>query len=68
LYCLAAAVVFLLLGLLGFAAPSLAAALLASPPADIYTDNLLHLMTAIGLGYFGLQGSAAGPAKPNSKA
>ena len=59
LYCLVFGLVFLLLAVLGFVAPSLAALLLAHPAADMLTDNLLHLMTAVGLLYFGLvpQGS-----------
>jgi hypothetical protein len=54
-------VVFLALAALGFAAPGLAAQLLAQPAANMLTDNLLHLMTGIGLSYFGFvpQGSAA---------
>jgi hypothetical protein len=52
LYCRLGAIVFLLLGLLGFAAPGLAAFVLARPHADLFTDNLLHLMTGLGLGYF----------------
>jgi hypothetical protein len=54
LYCQVAGVVFLLLGGLGFVAPSLIATLLAHHPAvDVVTDNLLHLMTGLGLSYFG---------------
>jgi hypothetical protein len=53
LYCQVAGVVFLLLGVLGLIAPSLIATLLAHPGADMLTDNLLHLMTGIGLSYFG---------------
>ena len=53
LYCQVAGVVFLLLGILGLITPPLIAALLAHPAADILTDNLLHLMTGLGLSYFG---------------
>ena len=53
-YCLVFGLVFLLLAVLGFVAPGLAALVLAHPAADMLTDNLLHLMTAIGLLYFGL--------------
>jgi hypothetical protein len=53
LYCQIAGVVFLLLGVLGLITPPLIAALMAHPTADILTDNLLHLMTGIGLSYFG---------------
>ncbi len=62
-YCLIAGAVFILLGLLGLAAPGLVAALLAHPSADIFTDNLLHLLSGIGFAYFGLlAGSNARPA------
>ena len=53
LYCQIAGVVFFVLGLLGLIAPPLTAALLAHPGDDLLTDNLLHLMTGIGLSYFG---------------
>ena len=53
LYCQVAGVVFLLLGVLGLITPPLIAALLAHPAADMLTDNLLHLMTGLGLSYFG---------------
>jgi hypothetical protein len=53
LYCQILGVVFFLLGLLGLLAPSVAAAILAHTGADLTTDNLLHLMTGIALGYFG---------------
>ena len=52
-YCRIVGIVFLVLGLLGLIAPPLTAALLAHPGADLMTDNLLHLMTGIGLSYFG---------------
>ena len=68
-YCLVAGAVFILLGLLGLAAPGLVATLLAHPSADIFTDNLLHLMSGIGFFYFGVLASprprpAALPANP----
>jgi len=53
LYCQAAGVVFVALGLLGLIAAPLIALLLAHPGADLLTDNLLHLMTGIALAYFG---------------
>jgi hypothetical protein len=53
LYCQASGAVFLVLGLLGLIAPSLTAALLAHPGANLLTDNLLHLMTGFALLYFG---------------
>ena len=53
LYCQVAGVVFLLLGVLGLITPPLIATLLAHPAADMLTDNLLHLMTGLGLSYFG---------------
>jgi uncharacterized protein DUF4383 len=58
-YCQVTGVVFLVLAVLGFVAPRLAALILAQPDADMLTDNLLHLMTGIGLSYFGFvpQGS-----------
>src|SRR5262245_2178132 len=54
LYCLVAGAVFILLGVLGLAAPGLVATLLAHSSADIFTDNLLHLLSGIGFAYFGL--------------
>lgn len=53
LYCRIGGVVFILLGVFGLIMPPLMAALMAHPTADILTDNLLHLMTGIGLSYFG---------------
>jgi hypothetical protein len=47
-------VVFLLLAGLGFAAPGLAAIILAHARANLTTDNWLHLMTSLGFIYFGL--------------
>jgi hypothetical protein len=64
LYCLVFGLVFLLLSILGFAAPGLAALILAHPSANLLTDNLLHLMTAIGLLYFGLV--PAGSRRPDA--
>src|SRR5262245_31405122 len=49
LYCRIAGIVFLLLGALGLIAPPLTAMLLAHAGANLLTDNLLHLMTGIGL-------------------
>jgi len=71
-YCQIVGVVFLLLAVLGFAAPSLAAYLLAQTNAPLLTDNLLHLMSGIGFLYFGwLPGPAPAPAaagSPNTRA
>jgi hypothetical protein len=53
LYCQITGGVFILLGVLGLIAPRLVATLLAHPTADLFTDNLLHLMTGIALSYFG---------------
>ncbi len=60
LYCRVFGLVFLLLAVAGFVAPGLAALLLAHAGADLLTDNLLHLMTGLGLTYFGFvpQGAA----------
>jgi hypothetical protein len=53
LYCRVFGIVFLLLAVVGFLSPGLAALILAQPSVDMLTDNLLHLMTGIGLAYFG---------------
>jgi hypothetical protein len=66
-YCQGVGVVFLVLAVLGFVAPGVAAFLLAQPNAPLLTDNLLHLMTAIGFLYFGwLPRAAAVPAASGS--
>ncbi|MEP7358448.1 MAG: DUF4383 domain-containing protein [Anaerolineales bacterium] len=52
-YCQMVGVVFLVLAALGFAAPGLAAFLLAQPNAPVLTDNLLHLISGVGFVYFG---------------
>src|SRR5262245_22830009 len=52
-YCQVAGGVLILLGVLGVIAPDIAVRLLAIPPADLLTDNLLHLVTGFGLAYFG---------------
>ena len=68
-YCQVAGIVFLLLAVLGFVAPGLAAFLLAQPNAPVLTDNLLHLMSGIGFAYFGLVPSGAlTPARPRPPA
>ena len=54
LYCQVSGAVLLLLGILGFLVPDLVVTLLAIPPADLLTDNLLHLVTGSALLYFGL--------------
>ena len=53
LYCQVSGGVLILLGVLGVLAPGLAVRLLAIPPADLLTDNLLHLVSGFGLAYFG---------------
>ena len=53
LYCRASGAVLILLGILGFITPGLVVRLLAIPPADLFTDNLLHLVTGSALMYFG---------------
>jgi len=68
LYCQVMGAVFIILGVLGLLAPGLVATLLAHPSADIFTDNLLHLMSGIGFAYFGtlaatMAGTLGAPAK-----
>lgn len=53
LYCQVSGAVLILLGILGFLVPDLVMRLLAIPPADLFTDNLLHLVTGSALLYFG---------------
>jgi len=53
LYCQITGSVLLLLGVLGLATPGLMVRLLAIPPADLLTDNLLHLVSGFALVYFG---------------
>ena len=53
LYCQVSGGALILLGVLGVLAPGLAVKLLAIPPADLLTDNLLHLVSGFGLAYFG---------------
>jgi len=53
LYCQVSGGVLILLGVLGVLAPGLVVKLLAIPPADLLTDNLLHLVSGFGLAYFG---------------
>jgi uncharacterized protein DUF4383 len=53
LYCQIIGSVLLLLGILGVVAPGLMVKLLAIPPADLFTDNLLHLVSGFALVYFG---------------
>jgi hypothetical protein len=68
-YCQITGGVFIVLGLLGLAAPGLVATLLAHPNANIYTDNLLHLLSGIGFVYFGvLAPREAAPATPSGNA
>ena len=53
LYCQITGGVLILLGVLGVATPGLLVNLLAIPPADLFTDNLLHLVSGFALIYFG---------------
>jgi hypothetical protein len=59
LYCQVSGGVLILLGVLGVVAPGLMMNVLAIPPADLFTDNLLHLVSGFALSYFGflLRGS-----------
>ncbi len=43
----------MLLGVLGVIVPGLMVRLLAILPADLFTDNLLHLVSGFALIYFG---------------
>jgi len=52
-YCQITGSVLMLLGVLGVVAPGLMVHLLAIPPADLFTDNLLHLVSGFALIYFG---------------
>jgi hypothetical protein len=54
LYCRLVGGVLIFLGILGFLAPGAVGALIAFPTANLLTDNMLHLVTGIILGYFGL--------------
>src|SRR5215207_8142748 len=54
LYCQVSGSVLILLGVLGLVVPDLVVNLLAMPPADLFTDNLLHLVSGSALLYFGL--------------
>jgi hypothetical protein len=53
LYCRGAGAVLILLGVLGLLVPHLVVHMLAVPPADLLTDNLLHLVSGSALLYFG---------------
>lgn len=53
LYCQVSGGVLILLGVLGLVVPGLVVHLLAIPPADLFTDNLLHLVSGSALLYFG---------------
>jgi hypothetical protein len=69
LYCQISGGVLILLGVLGLIVPNLVVNLLAIPPADLRTDNLLHLVSGFALVYFGfLSRPAALPGdNPNRK-
>jgi len=54
LYCRLVGGVLLFLGVIGFLIPMIVGAFLASPTANLLTDNMLHLVTGTILGYFGL--------------
>src|SRR5688500_13127978 len=53
LYCRVSGSALIFLGVLGVIAPGLVVNLLAIPPADLLTDNLLHLVSGFALAYFG---------------
>ena len=53
LYCGGAGILLLFLSVLGFIAPMPVGRLLASPTANLLTDNMLHLVTGAILSYFG---------------
>ena len=53
LYCQITGSVLVLLGILGVFTPGLMVHVLAIPPADLFTDNLLHLVSGFALVYFG---------------
>lgn len=53
LYCQITGGVLMLLGALGVITPDFMVNLLAIPPADLFTDNLLHLVSGFTLIYFG---------------
>ena len=53
LYCQSTGSVLVLLGVLGVFTPGLMVKVLAIPPADLFTDNLLHLVSGFALAYFG---------------
>jgi hypothetical protein len=53
LYCRGSGAVLILLGVLGLLVPDVIVRLLAIPPADLLTDNLLHLVSGSALLYFG---------------
>lgn len=53
LYCQVSGGILILLGVLGLIVPGLIVHLLAIPPADLSTDNLLHLVSGSALLYFG---------------
>ena len=61
LYCQVSGGVLILLGVLGVLVPGLVVKLLAIPPADLLTDNLLHLVSGFGLAYFGFLLRPASP-------
>lgn len=52
-YCLGAGVLLVILSVLGFIIPMPFGMVLASPTANLLTDNMLHLVTGVILGYFG---------------
>src|SRR5690349_6799225 len=63
LYCQVAGGLLIVLGVLGVISPGLMVTVLAIPPADLLTDNLLHLVSGFALSYFGFllrPASAAG--------
>jgi hypothetical protein len=64
-FCIAFGAVYLLLGILGFVAPNVVAAILAHPPVtagELTPDNLVHLLLGAAFLGVGLTSPAAVPA------
>ncbi len=67
LFCQVSGGVLILLGILGVIVPGLVVTLLAIPPADLVTDNLLHLVTGFPLIYFGFLSRPASTPEDKSR-
>lgn len=61
LFCAIAGILLLALGVLGFVTPDLISMLMGHPPDQLLTDNLLHLITGVGLAYFWIVARAVSP-------